>query len=460
MSEAVLPSVDLILRQVDDLLEDYSRPYVVGRVRRVVAGLRRQVQEGAEGLDRAGLLTRAEQEVRCTIEAAAEPSLRRVVNATGVILHTGLGRAPLPEAAREAVEQVAGGYCNLEFDLESGKRGERVSHVEALICEVSGAEAAAVVNNNAAAVLLLLETLSRGREVVISRGQEVEIGGSFRMPDIIASSGAQLREVGTTNRTHLSDYERALGPETGAILVVHPSNYKVQGFTAEVALEDLAALCRSKAVPLVYDLGGGVLVDLERWGLPPEPVVATSLKAGADLVSFSGDKVLGGPQAGIIVGSRDYVEQVRQNPLMRALRCDKLIYAALEAALGLYRLPPEKLAQALPTLEMMGAGIATLKTRAQKLVAQLSEADRCKLGIDVVESQAQAGSGAMPLAEIPSRAVAIQPVDLGLEQVARRLRREGVVGRVAQGQLLLDMSTVRDAELMWVGRALAKISRS
>ena len=188
--------------------------------------------------------------------------------------------------------------------------------------------------------------------------------------------------------------------------------------------------------------------------------MATSLKAGADLVSFSGDKVLGGPQAGIIVGSRDYVEQVRQNPLMRALRCDKLIYAALEAALGLYRLPPEKLAQALPTLEMMGAGIATLETRAQKLVAQLSEADRCKLGIDVVESQAQAGSGAMPLAEIPSRAVAIQPVDLGLEQVARRLRREGVVGRVAQGQLLLDMSTVRDAELMWIGRALAKISRS
>ena len=460
MSEAVLPSVDLILRQIDDLLEDYSRPYVVGRVRRVVAELRRQVQEDAEGLDRAGLLARAEQEVRRTIEAAAEPSLRRVVNATGVILHTGLGRAPLPQAAREAVEQVAGGYCNLEFDLESGKRGERVSHVEALVCEVSGAEAAAVVNNNAAAVLLLLDTLSRGREVVISRGQEVEIGGSFRMPDIIASSGAQLREVGTTNRTHLSDYERALGPETGAILVVHPSNYKVQGFTAEVALEDLAALCRSKAVPLIYDLGGGVLVDLERWDLPPEPVVSTSLQAGADLVSFSGDKVLGGPQAGIIVGSRDYVEQVRQNPLMRALRCDKLIYAALEAALGLYRLPPEKLAQALPTLEMMGAGIATLETRAQKLVAQVSEADRCKLGIGVVESQAQAGSGAMPLAEIPSRAVAIRPVDLGLEQVARRLRREGVVGRVAQGQLLLDMSTVRDAELMWIGRALAKISRS
>ncbi len=460
MSEAALPSVDLILKQVDDLLEDYSHPYVVGRVRRVVAELRRQVQEGAEGLDRAGLLARAEQEVRCTIEAATEPSLRRVVNATGVILHTGLGRAPLPEAAREAVEQVAGGYCNLEFDLESGKRGERVSHVEALICEVSGAEAAAVVNNNAAAVLLLLDTLSRGREVVISRGQEVEIGGSFRMPDIIASSGARLREVGTTNRTHLSDYERALGPETGAILVVHPSNYKVQGFTAEVALEDLAALCRSKAIPLVYDLGGGVLVDLERWSLPPEPVVSTSLKAGADLVSFSGDKVLGGPQAGIIAGSRDYVEQVRQNPLMRALRCDKLIYAALEAALGLYRLPPEKLAQVLPTLEMMGAEIARLEARAQKLVAQVSEADRRKLGIGVVESQAQAGSGALPLAEIPSRAVAIRPADLGLEQVARRLRREGVVGRVAQGQLLLDMRTVRDAELMWIGRALAKISRS
>ncbi|MEE3258605.1 MAG: L-seryl-tRNA(Sec) selenium transferase [Candidatus Latescibacterota bacterium] len=459
MSEALrhMPSVDQVLKQVDDLLHDHSHVYVVARVRRVVEALRQQVQSATTVVARAELLARAEREVRHCIEREAEPSLRRVVNATGVVLHTGLGRAPLPQVAREAVERVATGYCNLEFELETGKRGERVAHVEELICEVAGAEAAAVVNNNAAAVLLLLDTLARGREVVVSRGQQVEIGGSFRMPDIIAASGAQLREVGTTNRTHLRDYEAAVGPETGAILVVHPSNYKVQGFTAEVSLEDLAALGRRAGVPLVYDLGGGVLVDLAEWGLPPEPVVADALGAGADLVSFSGDKVLGGPQAGIIAGRRDLVEQVRANSLMRALRCDKLVYAALAAALGLYRLPPAQLARALPTLAMMGAGVAELEARAQRLVELVSDEVRRALGMGVVESSAQAGSGALPLAEIPSRAVALQPVAVGVETLARGLRQAGVVGRIVQERLLLDMRTVRDGEVEWVARVLAEV---
>ena len=326
-----------------------------------------------------------------------------------MVLHTGLGRAPLPQAAQAAVARVATGYCNLEFELESGKRGERVAHVEALICSATAAEAAAVVNNNAAAVLLLLDTLARGREVVVSRGQQVEIGGSFRLPEIIAASGAKLREVGTTNRTHLRDYERAVSPETGAILVVHPSNYRVQGFTAEVDLKDLAALSQRAGVPLVHDLGSGALVDLEQWGLPPEPVVSASLKAGAAAVSFSSDKLLGGPQAGIIAGQRPFVEQVRQNPLMRALRCDKLIYAALEAVLSLYRLPPNKLTQTLPALAMLRATVETLEERAQRLLSLLPEEVCRTLRLEVVESLAQAGSGSLPLAEIPSRAVVLQP---------------------------------------------------
>jgi len=451
-----VPSVDQVLKQVDDLLRDHNHNYVVERVRLSLEELRDTLQQGVAMPSRAELLADAERKVRRRIELESRPNLRRVVNATGVILHTGLGRAPLPAVARAAIEQVTMGYCNLEFDLESGRRGERVHHVEELICEASGAAAAAVVNNNAAAVLLLLDTLARGREVVISRGQQVEIGGSFRMPDIIAASGAQLREVGTTNRTHLRDYEEAVGPDTGAILVVHPSNFKVQGFTAEVPLADLAALGRRVDVPLIYDLGGGVLVDLEQWGLPHEPVVAASLAAGVDLVSFSGDKVLGGPQAGIIAGRQAYVERIRKNPLMRALRCDKLVYATLEAVLRLYRMPPEQLAMALPTLTMMSAGIDVVQRRAQQLIDLVSSEVRDALRMEIVESSAQAGSGTMPLAELASRAVAIAPGAMGVEASARRLRRQGVVGRIAQDRLFLDMRTVADEEVAWVARALAE----
>ena len=451
-----VPSVDQVLKQVDDLLRDHNHSYVVERVRLSLEELRDTLQQGVAMPSRAELLADAERKVRRRIELESRPNLRRVVNATGVILHTGLGRAPLPAVARAAIEQVTMGYCNLEFDLESGRRGERVHHVEELICEASGAAAAAVVNNNAAAVLLLLDTLARGREVVISRGQQVEIGGSFRMPDIIAASGAQLREVGTTNRTHLRDYEEAVGPDTGAMLVVHPSNYKVQGFTAEVSLADLAALGRRVDVPLIYDLGGGVLVDLEQWGLSHEPVVAASLAAGVDLVSFSGDKVLGGPQVGIIAGRQAYVERIRKNPLMRALRCDKLVYATLEAVLRLYRMPPEQLAMALPTLTMMSAGIDVVQRRAQQLIDLVSSEVRDALRMEIVESSAQAGSGAMPLAELASRAVAIAPGAMGVEASARRLRRQGVVGRIAQDRLFLDMRTVADEEVPWVARALAE----
>ena len=460
MSEALrhMPAVDQVLQRIDDLVEAYSHAYVVARVRRVLETLRQELR-GVQTSDRAELLARAEAAVRACIEQDSTPSMRRVVNATGVILHTGLGRAPLPAVAREAVTEVAMGYCNLEFDLESGGRGERVEHVEALICENTGAEAAAVVNNNAAAVLLMLDTLARGREVVVSRGQQVEIGGSFRVPEIIASSGARLCEVGTTNRTHLHDYETALGAETGAILVVHPSNYKVQGFTADVSLDELAELGRAAGVPLVYDLGGGVLVDLAAWGLPSEPVVTDALKAGADIVSFSSDKVLGGPQAGIVAGRRELVIRMRQNPLMRALRCDKMVYAALEAVLGLYKLPSDQLASALPVLRMMSADVEALVARAQRLMDLTSEVARAALGLTVVESAAQAGSGALPLAEIESQAVALEPLAGGIEALARELRDKGVVGRITQERLLLDMRTVDEKEIEWVARALDEVAR-
>jgi L-seryl-tRNA(Ser) seleniumtransferase len=319
-----------------------------------------------------------------------------------------------------------------------------VLHVEQLVCAACGAEAVAVVNNNAAAVLITLNTLASGRQVLVSRGQIVEIGGSFRIPDVIAASGAELREVGTTNRTHLRDYEAALNADTGAILVVHPSNYRVRGFTAEVELENLSALARRADVPLVYDLGGGVLCDLAQWSLPSEPVVKDELKKGADLVTFSGDKVLGGPQAGLIAGARDHVEAIRKNALMRALRCDKLVYAALEATLALYRLKPEILCQELPVLRMLCAPLAELEARAERLAEAIGAACGERVGIEIVESLSQAGSGALPLEDMPSRAVVLKPREGGVETLARSLRTGelAVVGRIEHDRLLLDMRTI------------------
>ena len=337
------------------------------------------------------------------------PNLRRVVNATGVILHTNLGRAPLPDVAVKHIADIAGSYSNLELDLETGQRGSRTTLVEKLLCELTGAEAAAIANNNAAAVLLTLNTLAGGKEAIVSRGQLVEIGGSFRIPDIMARSGAQMVEVGTTNRTHLSDYEAALTENTGVMLAVHPSNYKVMGFTAEVALEDMVALGRQRGVPVAHDLGGGVLVNLRDYGLPYEPLVSDSISAGADVVMFSGDKVLGGPQCGIIVGKQNVVEQIRKNPLMRALRCGKLTYAALEATLKLF-LNPEVLTREHPTLRMLTEPVTTLEQRGRRLLQMIGELEgfTCEL----VDSHAQTGSGALPLENIPSVAVAISGGDI------------------------------------------------
>jgi len=468
-----LPSVDQVLNleSMAQMLDGRDRTYVVTHIRKAIEQLRNQLLAG-EGPrshlssvdacedDRTALMTLIVSTVEAALVAGESASLRRVINATGVILHTGLGRAPLAAAALEAIQATAAQYCNLELDLESGLRGSRVSHVEALLAGLSGAEAVAVANNNAGAVMLMLNTLARDREVVVSRGQLVEIGGSFRIPDIIGASGARIREVGTTNRTHRSDYERAIGPQTALILAVHPSNYEVRGFTAEVALEELVDVARTAQLPLAFDLGAGALLGLERWGLPHEPVVSDCLQLGVDVVSFSADKILGGPQAGIIAGGRELISRMAANPMMRALRCDKLIIAALEATLRLFQLDPEALRSALPALRMMTEPVDIIETRAAALLRALDEEVRLALGASVRATSARIGSGSLPVEELPSFALACKPEVGTVEAIARDLRQlsQPVVGRISHDQLILDMRTVRDDEVSAMVSALSSVA--
>jgi L-seryl-tRNA(Ser) seleniumtransferase len=380
-----------------------------------------------------------EDEARSWLAAAEAPSLRGVINATGVIVHTNLGRAPLADAAGSAAEQAAHGYSNLEYDLDRGARGSRQEHVEPLLCELTGAEAALVVNNCAAAVLLGAAALAAGRELVVSRGQLVEIGGSFRVPDVVAQSGARLVEVGTTNRTRLSDYERALGPDTGAVMRAHPSNFRTVGFVEEVEIEELCGL----GVPVIDDVGSGALAERVP-ELADEPPVRRSVAAGCAVTCFSGDKLLGGPQAGIMVGKRDAIDACRKHPLARALRIDKLSLAALEATLKLYRDPGVALRE-IPVLRMLTAGEEELAARAELMSAALAAA-----GVDarVIRAEAKVGGGALPLLELSGPVCAVDPAPASLDDLAARLRAGDppVIGRARQGWLLLDPRTLSDAE--------------
>jgi len=418
-----LPSVDELARTVDD-------PLAVDAARAVLARARETIGAGGDPGDLEALL-------RAELRAARAPRLRRVLNATGILVHTNLGRAPLAEHALERVVEAARGYSNLEYDLADGRRGSRQDHVAAALRRLTGAEAALVVNNNAAAVLLALAALAEGREVIVSRGELIEIGDGFRIPDVLARSGARLREVGTTNRTRAADYERAAGPETGALLRVHQSNFRVVGFTEQPTVAELAEVARRHGVPLVDDLGSGVLVALEG-----EPSARDSLAAGADLVCFSGDKLLGGPQAGIVVGRAELVERLRRHPLQRAVRADKLTLAALEGTLALY-LDPARAGREVPVLRMLGEPGESVRARAAGLAAAV--------GGEVEETVARVGGGALPLAEIPSFACAVE------EELAGPLR-EGeppVVGIVRDGRLLLDCRTLGDDEVEEVAAAVA-----
>jgi L-seryl-tRNA(Ser) seleniumtransferase len=421
-----LPSVDELARSADD-------PLAVDAARRVIERAREEIRAGADPGDLAARLS-------AELEEARRPKLRRVLNATGVIVHTNLGRAPLPAAAVERVCDTAAGYSNLEYDLEAGARGSRQDHVAAVLRRLTGAESAFVVNNNAAAVLLALAALAEGREVVVSRGELLEIGDGFRIPDVLARSGARLVEVGTTNRTSAVDYERAIGPETALLLRVHQSNFRMVGFTELPSTAELATVAARHDLPLVDDLGSGALLPLH-----DEPQARDALAAGAHLVCFSGDKLLGGPQAGIVVGRSDLVERLRRHPLQRALRADKLTLAALEGTLALY-LDPERALREVPVLRMLNELPEAVRARAERL-AKLT-------GGTVEETVARVGGGALPLAELPSFACAVD------ESLAAPLRQgePPVVGVVRDGRLLLDCRTLADADLDEVAAAVGRAS--
>jgi L-seryl-tRNA(Ser) seleniumtransferase len=423
-----LPSVDELAGH-ERLSTAASRPLVVAAARSALERAREEIRAGAEPGD---LVARVEHE----LASARSARLRRVVNATGVIVHTNLGRAPLAGAALERVREVAAGYSNLEYDLHEGGRGSRQDHVAPILRRLTGAEAALVVNNNAAAVLLALAALAEGREVLVSRGELIEIGDGFRIPDVLARSGARLREIGTTNRTRAADYERAIGPETALLLRVHQSNFRVVGFTEQPRLEELVRIGRAHGLPVVDDLGSGVLVELEG-----EPSAKQALDAGADLVCFSGDKLLGGPQAGIVVGRAELVEKLRRHPLQRALRADKLTLAALEGTLALY-LEPERALAEVPVLQMLREETPSVRARAARL-AEL-------VGGEVEETVARVGGGALPLAELPSFACAVE------EELAAPLRdgEPPVVGVIRDGRLLLDCRTLADGEVDEVAAAV------
>ena len=387
--------------------------------------------------------------------AAERPSLRRVINGTGVVLHTNLGRSLLSWQAVSAVEQVARSYSTLEYDVESGSRGSRHSHIDSLLAEVTGAEAAMVVNNNAAAVLLILSAMGKGGEVITSRGELVEIGGSFRIPDIMTQCGCTLREVGTTNKTHLFDYENAIGEETRALLRVHTSNYRIVGFSQRPSLEELVELGKRSGLPVIEDLGSGSLVDLTAFGIHDEPTVQQSVRAGVDVISFSGDKLLGGPQAGLILGKRTYIEKLKKHPLARALRVDKMTIAALRETLYAYR-DPEWAKKNIPVLRMLGQSGQELHARAERLRLALEGFGGAAR---VVETRGQVGGGSCPTQTMGSWAVAIEPGEMTVDQLAEKLRRAPVpiIGRISQGQYLLDARAVGDDDISFVAERLGEV---
>ncbi len=441
-----MPPVDECLRAAEahPTLAGLSRTYLKVLVTRAQTALRAAIANGKFAGSRDEMIGKLLGEVEHAA-AADEPALKTIVNATGVVLHTNLGRAILPESAIEAMAQAARSAVNLEFDLDGGGRGDRDALVESELCALTGAEAATVVNNNAAAVLLALTAIAEGREVIVSRGELIEIGGSFRLPDVMTRSGARLREVGTTNRTHPADYENAIGSETALLLKVHPSNYRVVGFTSEVTLEELVKIGRARGIPVMEDLGAGALIDMSAYGLPREPVVADRIGVGADLVSFSGDKLLGGPQAGIIVGKRALIAKLKANALKRALRCDKLTLAAVSATLRLY-LRSGNLAAELPTLRFLTRAVHEMKQIAPRardiLLDHLGAEFRC----EIIESTSQIGSGALPTEELPTIAIRVTHPQISANSIADLFRRARppIIGRVTDDGFQLDLRAIED----------------
>ncbi|MDF1614449.1 L-seryl-tRNA(Sec) selenium transferase [Desulfurivibrio dismutans] len=439
--QPVVPS-RLLKNVVRELLDDYRRRILAGELLTPAALTRDQLLPS----------------LKKRLTARLQPNFRPLINATGVVVHTNLGRSLLPEEATANLMAVAARYSNLEYDLQTGRRGSRYSLVEDLLTELTGAEAALVVNNNAAAVLLVLQTLAAGREVVVSRGQLVEIGGSFRIPEVMARSGARLVEVGATNRTHRRDYEQAIGEETALLLKVHTSNYRISGFTSEVAAEELVELARGYRLPVMEDLGSGSLLDFSRYGLTREPTVQEVLAAGVDVVTFSGDKLLGGPQAGLILGRRELIEQIKKNPLNRALRIDKFTLAALESVLRLY-FDEEQACRQIPTLRMLTASYEEIRRRAQRLRRRLKDLPVARCELELVRVNSLVGGGALPEMPLPSCALALKPRQISLHQLEKALRAAPVpvIGRTEDDRLLLDLRTVADNEVVELAAVLQEV---
>jgi L-seryl-tRNA(Ser) seleniumtransferase len=452
---AGLPAVDRLLAhpRVRELSERYPKAVVKEAVRGAVSTMRREIVAGRppEDLSEPSLIGLVE---RLLVDSTT-PSLRPVINATGIILHTNLGRAPLAKEALDRIVRVAGGYSTLEYNVETGERGSRHDHLSQLISSVTGAEAGIVVNNNAAAVLIALNTLADTREVIVSRGELVEIGGAFRIPDVMAKSGAHLHEVGTTNRTRLSDYESAVGSATGLLLKVHTSNFRIVGFVEEVPVPDLVALGKQYEIPVMVDLGSGSLIDLSGRGLPHEPTVRETVKAGADVVTFSGDKLLGGAQAGFIVGNAGPIERIKKNPLARAVRVDKLTIAAVEATLMIYRDPVEA-EHKIPVLAMVALSYDETKKRAGKIARMLAAAPHPGWHVATADDFSGVGGGAFPTARIPTRVVTIASPDEGPEVLLARLRKQDppIAARIADDRVIIDPRTVMDSEFAALARGI------
>lgn len=442
-----IPSVDQVLKTAAGIAaaERFGCPGATDAVRTVLADARAAVRNSGEPPPTMETVAAAALEL---LELGACSTLRPVFNLTGTVLHTNLGRAVLAETVIAAATEAMRNAVALEFDLETGKRGERDDHLRAILRGLTGAEDATIVNNNAAAVLLVLNSLAAGKEAVVSRGELIEIGGAFRMPDIMARAGARLVEVGTTNRTHAKDYIGAIGPETGLLLKVHPSNYRIEGFTASVAPRELSGIARSANVPMVHDLGSGTLVDLSRFGLPHEPTVREAVADGADLVTFSGDKLLGGPQAGFIVGRKDLIAEINKNPMKRALRVDKIRLAAIEATLKLYR-DPDRLAERLPTIRLLARPAAEIEAMARRLLPVVQSAAGDTVMVSLTDCASQIGSGALPISTVPSAGLALASKKGGgraLDRLAAALRRlpVPVIGRIEEGALMLDLRCLED----------------
>ena len=458
----MIPAVDRLLEnsEIKGISDNYPRSLILRAINEILAETRKGIEKGE--------LTKESRNVgqeyivssvRERLELLSQSSLRNVINATGVVIHTNLGRSLLAERVIEKFRAISGGYSNLEYDLENGKRGSRYTHVEGILKELTSAEAAMAVNNNAAAVLITLETVAKDREVIVSRGELVEIGGSFRIPDVMKKSGAKMVEVGTTNKTHLKDYEEAITSETAAILKVHRSNFQIVGFNEEVKRSTLVELGKKYNIPVIEDLGSGSFIDLSKYGMEWEPTVKHVLDEGVDLVTFSGDKLLGGPQAGIILGKKNLVEKIKMNQLNRALRIDKLTLLALEETLNIYR-DERKALEIIPTLRMICDTFESLKAKARRLSRMIKTKDGDNFKVDTVDGISKVGGGAMPLMELHTRLLRLRPVKMTAQLINEKLKafNPPVIVRVEQDSVLLDVRTIQDKELKTVAKAINEIN--